>query len=527
MKCTLHAQYFIYTIMRKFVFFIWFISLFFLSNIQAQNEDYIWLLGGNFGSTDSVYRACRMNFSGDTFVATYINKDLPYYATNTSISDSLGSLFCFSNGKHLFNKEYNIMDGGYNFYPNAEFPGGVPYPQGYVLLPHPTINNKVIYVYGTPKVHQAPVPGGYTLSYIEFKYAIIDMSLNNGLGKVIQRDIVASTDTLMPTQFNAIRHGNGRDWWLLAPYHLGNRFYRFLLDPEGLHQVGKQDIPATDLGLGHTCFSPDGNWYARCNWPGVVPDSSFSVIELYRFDRCSGLLSDHVSKIYDPSGLNGKPGGVAFSPNSRFLYVTRWDSVFQYDLHASDIILSEKVVAVYDGFLGDLGLPTRFFYPLLAPDNKIYICVSNYNSPYLHTIENPDEPGLACNVQQHSVRLPVFNNFLLPNLPFYRLWDWEGSPCDTLGSVGAVEIKHESAGFAIHPNPAYSEVQVEFKQPAKAGCQITVFNLTGQIVAIQPVSEGSSNALLPVATYSNGYYLLSVTENGRQVYQQKLAIIHE
>lgn len=493
----------------------------------AQKEDFSWLLGGNYSSQDSANKACSIIFDENEPTISFVNHGLPYRFTNTSISDSSGHLLCFSNGKHLYTKAYNILDGGENFYPNADYQSGVNYIQGYLLLPHPTESNKVVYIYGAPKVYEAPVPGGYTLGYIELKYAIIDMSLNNGLGKVIQRDIVASTDTLMPTQFNAIRHGNGRDWWLIAPYHLGNRFYRFLLDPEGLHQVGKQDILATDLGLGHTCFSPDGKWYARCNWPGVVPDSSFSVIELYRFDRCSGLLSDHVSKIYDPSGLNGKPGGVAFSPNSRFLYVTRWDSVFQYDLHASDIILSEKVVAVYDGFFGDPGLPTRFFYPLLAPDNKIYICVSNYYSLYLHTIESPDEPGLACNLQQHSVRLPVFNNYLLPNVPFYRLWDWEGSPCDTLGSVGAVETKHESPGFAIHPNPAYSEVHVEFKQPAKADCHLTLLNLTGQVIAIQPVSEGSTNALLPVAIYSNGYYLLSVAENGRQVYQQKLAIIHE
>src|SRR5690606_37804939 len=117
--------------------------------------------------------------------------------------------------------------------------------------------------------------------------------------------------------------------------------------------------------------SPDGQWYARFNWQGIIPDSSFATIEIYHFDRCSGLLSDRVSKTYDLSGLNGKPGGTAFSPNSRFLYVTRWDSVFQYDLHATDIIASEQVAAVYDGFIAEPGFPTRFFCPLLAPDNKI------------------------------------------------------------------------------------------------------------------------------------------------------------
>ena len=501
------------------------LCLFFSLCLNAQKEDNVWLLGGNFNSPDSAYKACRIDFGVDEPVITFINKDLPYDVTNTTFSDSTGGLSCFSNGKNLYNRNFEILEGGGNFYPNADYEGGVPYIQGYLILPHPARNNKVAYIYGTPKVFEAPVPGGYTIGYIKLKCAVADMGLNGGLGKVTERDIVVSTDTLMPTQFNTIRHGNGRDWWLLAPYYLGNRFYRFLLDTDGLHQVGKQDIQTTDLGLGHTCFSPDGQWYARFNWPGVVPDSSFSVIELYRFDRCSGLLSDRVAKVYDPSGLHGKPGGVAFSPNSRYLYVTRWDSVFQYDLHSPDIISSQQIVAVYDGFAGDLGLPTRFFYPLLAPDNKIYICVSNYNSPYLHTIESPNEPGLACNVQQHSTRLPVFNNFLLPNMPFYRLWDWEGSPCDTLGSVAVKEPPGEGAGFAIFPNPAHTEVQVALQKPAFADCRITVFNLIGQIVAVQPISEGSTSVILPVAAFANGCYIVSISESGRKAYQQKLSII--
>ncbi|MEI6408716.1 MAG: T9SS type A sorting domain-containing protein [Bacteroidota bacterium] len=352
------------------------------------------------------------------------------------------------------------------------------------------------------------------------------MALNGGLGKVTDRDIVFSTDTLIPAQINAVRHGNGRDWWLLAPYYLGNRFYRFLLDPTGLHRVGKQDIPTTDLGLGHTCFSPNGQWYARFNWPGVVPDSSFSVIELYRFDRCSGLLSERVSKTYDLSGLNGKPGGVAFSPSSRFLYVTRWDSVFQYDLHATDIIASEKTVAVYDGFLGDLGLPTRFFYPLLAPDNKIYICVSNYNSPYLHVIENPDAPGLACNVQQHNVRLPVFNNFLLPNMPYYRLWDWKDAPCDTLGSVGVKGPLGEMKGFSVYPNPVDDLVNIVFEQDVEANCLIELLSMTGQVLQNQEVGAGNSSLVLPVQQLPNGCYLIRVSSAGQPATFRKISIVH-
>ena len=238
------------------------------------------------------------------------------------------------------------------------------------------------------------------------------------------------------------------------------------------------------------------------------------------------MLSNRLYKTYDLSGLHGKPGGVAFSPSSRFLYVTRWDSIFQYDLQAPDMIASEQVVAVYDGFAGDLGLPTRFFYPLLAPDNKIYICVSNYNSRYLHRIEKPDLPGLACNVQQHSIYLPVFNNFLLPNMPYYRLGAWEDSPCDTIGSVGVKELAEGNGGIDVYPNPAQTEVVVTLSQPVSSECQIMVYNMMGQVISTAFIPTGSTNIVLPVAKYPNGNYIISVSETGRQPWKQKLSILH-
>ncbi len=465
-----------------------------------------------------------MEFSTDTFSITYINQDLPYYITNSSISDSSGNFLCFSNGENLYGINYQIIANGENFYPNSDYKGGVPYLQGYLLLPSPGGNSKIVHIYGAPKV--VFPPGGPTLSYIKLQYAVADMTLNGGLGKVTQPNILAGSDTLIPAQINAVRNGNGRDWWLLAPYYLGHRFYRYLLTPEGLHKEGAQDIPATDLGLGHTCFSPNGQWYARFNWHGIIPDSSFATIELYRFDRCSGLLSDRVFKTYDLGGLNGKPGGVAFSPSSRFMYVTRWDSLFQYDLHAADIIASEQVVAVYDGFVGDLGLPTRFFYPLLAPDNKIYICVSNYNSRYLHRIEQPDLPGLACNVRQHSIYLPVFNNFLLPNMPYYRLWSWEDSPCDTIGSVGTKEVLNAAGVFSVYPNPAQTAATITFSQPIMAPCKVELLTLTGQLLRSQEFEVGSSTLSLPILDLPNGCYFVRVSGTNLPVSIKKLSIVH-
>jgi hypothetical protein len=68
----------------------------------------------------------------------------------------------------------------------------------------------------------------------------------------------------------------------------------------------------------------------------------------------------------------------------------------------------------------------------LAPDGKIYSSSTNSVSS-LHVIHSPDEPGLACQYQQHGIELPTRNTFSMPTFPNYRLGPLDGSACDTLG----------------------------------------------------------------------------------------------
>lgn len=389
-----------------------------VSAATAQKEGDIWFFGGGHGNADSVYRSCRFDFSTDPPQATYISKILPFNVTNSVLSNQDGNLLCISNGENLYNADYEIMDNGADFYPNANYVNGFPGIQGFILLPLPDNPEKAVHLYGRIKTVFPPPPNTATLGYIETRYSVADMSLNNGLGRVVQRDILACSDTLFINQITATRHGNGRDWWILIPHYHDSLYYRFLLDPSGVALHGKQEMSLVQMGgLGQACFSPDGEWYARFNWHGLT-DSSYSTMDLHRFERCTGMLGPRISRTYNlDNPESGKPGGVAFSPNSRFLYVSRWDTIFQYDLHETDIVASETVVAVYDGFAGDLGLPTRFYSMLLGPDNRIYCCVSNYSSRYLHVIESPDLKGGPATCANMPWNCPRSTYSLCPTSP--------------------------------------------------------------------------------------------------------------
>ena len=499
------------------IFFLFLLAL--PHALFAQKEDNIWLLGGS-RSSDSLYKTCMFDFSDDTLTITYIYQNLPFSFTNASISDATGNLICFSNGENIYNRNREVMENGLDFYPNSDYQNGYPNPQSFMLLPLPGSSNKIVHIYGVPSLPNS-LP-----AYAKILYAVLDKDMNNGLGSVIERDLVGGTDTLMWSLYTAVRHGNGRDWWILSPYfdYEKNIFYRLFLSPDGLKTVGNQLAPVTRHGLGQAVFSPDGQWYARYNWHGIVPNASYSTFDLYRFDRCTGLLGEHITKTYNTDGQLGRAGGIAFSNSSRYMYVSKWDTIFQYDLQAPDILASEEVVAVYDGFLAEFNRPTRFFTMLRAPDKKIDVSVPNNNSRYLHVIEKPDLHGPACEVRQHAIHLPVFNNNLLPNMPYYRLREWVGSPCDTLGSVAVGEAK-KPAPLQIAPNPATDAARVALPAPAPPNTVVVLTDMTGRAITMQPVPDGAMEVMLSLSSCRAGLYLVQIQTTGITVGVGKVSVV--
>lgn len=235
------------------------------------------------------------------------------------------------------------------------------------------------------------------------------------------------------------------------------------------------------------------------------------------------MLSDRVTKTYEGFG---RPGGVAFSPSSRYLYVSRWDSLFQYDLQAPDILASEVGFSYDTAYTGEFGLPLLFYSLQLAPDNKIYGCVSNFGSQYLHVIEHPDSGGVACGVRPHGIKLPVQNIYLMPNLPYFRLYDWPGSPCDTLGSIAVEDPPEIRATWKVYPNPAVDEVTLAYAEGLGAATEVELMDVAGRPVQHWNFVSFSGQATLKLNSLPAGVYLLRVFQEGFPQVSMKLSIIH-
>jgi len=347
--------------------------------------------------------------------------------TNAALSDSSGSVQMYSNGIWIGNSVWDTLENSEGL-TNDGLLRSI-WPQFALALPKPGPGNRIVLLYGDEKQYWFSEPDTALWIVSQNLYAAeIDMNLNNGLGKVISRGEVVIEDTLALGKFTAAKHANGRDWWILAHKKNSNTYHRLLLDPSGIHHAGTQTIglPYTD-GVGQACFSPNGAYYVIVD--GVDFDTTTLVgcyINIYNFDRCSGLLSNH-RQIIEPQGAWV---GGAIAPDSRYYYAGFSMFTRQYDLWADDVEASGVVVMEYDGYLAPN--PTHPMYLQLFPDGKIYSCPSS-RTKVLHTIHYPDEPGMVCQYEQHAVHLPTRNGYSIPNFPYFRLGPLDGSPCDTLG----------------------------------------------------------------------------------------------
>jgi hypothetical protein len=389
--------------------------------LPAQMHDNTWLFGNKNDTILDNDRGIQILTFPDGKLNIEQNTQLQRFnfnGTNASFSDSIGNVLSYSNGVHIGNADWVIMENGDSITDALEA-GGELYSQWVLVLPYPGHPKKQIYFYekeGFTSVISFHATGIYT--------AIMDMSENLGLGKVIQRDILLVEDTLAVGKINAVRHGNGRDWWVFVNEKNSNRWYRILFDPMGVHLMDSQSIGFTVYdGVGQSVFSPDGKHYALYN---TVSSVLGAYIDLYDFDSCEGLFYNHRQYHFLTNGW----GGAAFSPNSRYLYINYFTKAYQYDLEATNVWASQVQVAEYDGFLDPFN--TTFYLMQLAPDGKIYASSTGSVSS-LHVIHSPDEPGLGCQYQQHGVELPTRNTFSIPTFPNYRLGPLDGFSCDTLG----------------------------------------------------------------------------------------------
>jgi hypothetical protein len=340
----------------------------------------------------------------------------------------------------------------------------------------------------------------------DFYITRIDMNSNNGLGEVLEKNTLLLQDSNLVDNLTAVRHGNGRDWWLVEPRGLTDSFYLFLLTPYGIEGpfTVETNLLSEETGYtaGQVVFSPDGTKYVRVN--------KLDGIDIFDFDRCQGQFISG-ERLPFPGDPNTGIMGTAISPSSRYLYVSALSKLFQYDLQSNDIEGSKILIDEYDWFLDSMtsNFQTTFYQQMLAPNGKIYMSVPN-STFYFHVIHQPDSAGLACDFRQHDLRLATKHGFCVPNFPYFRLYDMPGSPCDSLGVNSTNEHEVPFGEIRLSPNPIGSGI-VNVEIPSGAGGILRLFNTAGRFIEEYKM-EREQVFSLDCSSLSNGVYVVTFSD---------------
>jgi hypothetical protein len=342
-------------------------------------------------------------------------------------------------------------------------------------------------------------------------YSIINMNGDNGNGEVIQKNQVFLNDTLA-IQMSACKHANGRDWWIVIPEGYSSGYYIYLLTPNGLQFVSKQTIGVRwFLYGGQATFSRDGSLYAMYD--------SRNDLEVFDFDRCSGTFSNprHVA-IYDSMNATG----VTISPNNRFIYGSSTYYLYQFDLQN----LQNYQTFTWDSFRDPYSnFSTLFYTQELMPDNKIYINTGN-GTAFLHVINYPDSLGVACQLAQHSFLLPTINFQSTPYYPNVFLGPVVGSICDSL-SVGLSENEVQSASLRLNPNPAASQVWVNYNFPNNKDGWLEIYDTMGKLILKRRLYWSTTQLLVYLNEIkSSGVFVARVFDDGGMFVSSKKLIVY-
>jgi hypothetical protein len=481
---------------------------------QIHYPDERWPLGMHEFDTVG-YGNAWLYFHDNTISVIEADLQMNFEAAVAVASDTFGQVLFYSNGCEIRGADGNLLQNGEGLNP-GELHDVVCGVTGYIMsrsmmaLPLPESNSQWILLHEGGKNDPAR-----KLIYGPLYYTLIDMSLNNGAGGVISKNNVL-WDATEVEPFAVVRHGNGRDWWLVVPEYSTNHYLSWLLTPQGLISMPMQTAgnSLSCRKVGSTIFSPDGRRYARGQNCAAVA---------MNFDRCTGQLFGATFMEREPSIFGG--GGMVFSDNNRWLYALSQLSLFRADLTEDSPVLDSLYKQPYILDSSIYVHATSLAYMQQAPDGKIYIS-SQHRERYLAAFTVTEDTFAYLH---EYLPLPVPNVRTLPHFPNFRLYDLPGSACDTLGindPTVAVEEIRKDVFFTLFPNPAEDQVTISYKLPqGSSNASLEITDQAGRVFrSIQQLSI-SGSMTISLTGIPAGAYLAVLRQDHQLILTEKLIII--
>ena len=329
-----------------------------------------------------------LDFNGSPAALVYTQNQNTFRGSEDAISmtNADGEFIFFSNGSKIWNKNFEIMPNGDDL-------------NGWTSSTQSVLS---VQFYDDPMKYYLFTNGQGEGGYIndDLYYSVVDMSLNDGLGDIVegQKNILLYEDV---TERLSMIQGPCDTIYLVFHEADSRTFVLLPLTKSGIGVpirqsigsfIGKNNDIATAVKHGVLRFNISGDKMGMA-MKEVVNDLKERIfrggLELYKFDKLTGEISEPilfpVRFIYE----------FEFSPDGTKVYAIKNKSLMQYDISIHDrqaIIDSEVEIAPLDVEFGS-------FAPInLGPDEKIYFLYRTDESRNIGVINNPNATGADSNV---------------------------------------------------------------------------------------------------------------------------------
>jgi hypothetical protein len=455
--------------------------------------------------------------------------------TGSTICDSASGKVLFkSNGARIFDSNMAVIQNGDtlidSIWYNQWGKKGNNTSQGDLLLP---VGNKIYYF----NLNASDVYLSTDKQFDGMYYHIIDPQANGGAGAVISKKNKLISDTLGFSGLQAIRHANGRDWWLFKTgfWSINDslKLYRWLISDTGVGAMQVIKMPPLNFP-----FPGESNYGAGIQFNELGTKMLIGRVFCFYmadFNRCSGTLKN-VKKIvpectwkfWNPDGTDTiqtflNPGdsavdstlsGLCYSPNGRYIYVIKKYSIWQWDW--ADTNKATAWTVIRSGGDTNWLYANQYSYAKLGPDNRIYIGIAGLGDAW-QVIDSPDVKGFGCALKLRQILVPIgsfpVTGFGSPsNTPNYKLGKDE-SLCWPL-DVGEMEKTNDA--WSIYPNPTQNSLTVLFTSTLSTTQKIEIYNMQGQLVQQCFANKGQSkyNVYLQVP---NGIYIVKINNECKRL----------
>jgi len=178
-------------------------------NVYSQREADVWYFG----------EQCGLNYNSGVPEVLHNGHTYETYGGVGTMSDSLGNLLLYSEGDTIFTSKHLPMENG------VDFINGWGH-QSNLIIQWPE-SDSLYFDFKAPNLGDG----------LGLYFNIIDISKNNGLGAVIEKDILLDYAWDAADKVTATLHKNKRDIWVITRKFRDDHYAAFLITPDGINEV--------------------------------------------------------------------------------------------------------------------------------------------------------------------------------------------------------------------------------------------------------------------------------------------------